>query len=223
MYTYKNKSLERKLVHDNAVFMGAQSSITQSDIYGYANINDFSHINNCSLGQSFGVGLFSYVANSSIGNYCTFGSRLSIGAFPHPTDWLSVHEFQYRDTTNIYGESLYSEGENILKDWTRPTTIGSDVWIADNSVVLKGVKLGNGAIVAASSIVTKDVPPYAIVAGNPAKIIRYRFDKVIISELEQLKWWNLNILELRDIRFDNIDQAIEDLKIKRRKSTSLGD
>lgn len=208
----KNSSMERKSVDGATIFLGAQSVITNTNIFGNVNINAHSHINNCQIGRYFNIGLYSYIANSEVGNYCTFGSRLSISAFSHPINWLSIHEFQYRDTTNIYGESLYDSRENILKNDSRLTIIGNDVWVADNSVVLSGLKLGNGCIIGASSVVVKDVPPYAIVAGNPARIIKYRFSQEVIDELERLKWWDLSITKLRGIQFDKIEYAIEGLR-----------
>ena len=69
------------------------------------------------------------------------------------------------------------------------TKIGNDVWIGRSAIVLSGVNIGNGAVIGAGSVVTKDVPDYAIVAGNPAKLIRYRFDEHTIQELQSLKWW----------------------------------
>ena len=70
--------------------------------------------------------------------------------------------------------------------------IGNDVWIGERVMVMGGVKIGNGAVVGAGAIVTKDVPPYAIVAGVPAKVIRYRFSAEVIDELERIEWWNVN-------------------------------
>lgn len=73
------------------------------------------------------------------------------------------------------------------------TIIGNDVWLGANSLVLKGVKIGDGAVIGAGAVVTKDVPPYAIVGGNPAKVIKMRFDDETIGKLMQLQWWNLDL------------------------------
>ena len=194
--------------------MGELSSIVSSDLQDGLNLNGHSCINNCFVGRYFNLGLFSYVANSVIGNYCTFGNRVSIGSFNHPIDWLSIHEFQYRDTTDIYGDSLYFNGQNILKNSLRDTLLGSDVWVADNAVVVRGVSVGHGAIVGAGSFVNRDIPPYAIVSGNPCQIVKYRFDQRVIDILIHSKWWELSMGELSGVDFSNIDLAINQLMKK---------
>lgn len=73
----------------------------------------------------------------------------------------------------------------------KPIHIGNDVWIGARSIIMDGVSIGDGAIVAAGSVVTKDVPPYAVVGGSPAKIIKYKFSQDIIDRLEEIQWWNL--------------------------------
>jgi virginiamycin A acetyltransferase len=75
-------------------------------------------------------------------------------------------------------------------------TIGNDVWIGIDSCILSGVSIGNGAVIAARSTVVKDVPPYAIVGGNPAKLIRYRFSKAVIDELQHIAWWDWPLEEI---------------------------
>ena len=128
--------------------------------------------------------------------------------------YFNIGLFQYRDTTRIYGESLLSDGQNLLKSMDRTTQIGNDVWIADNAVVLRGISIGTGAIVGAASVVTKDVPPYAIVAGNPAKFVRFRFEQEVIERLQKIKWWELPMTELKGIQFSDIHQALSDLESK---------
>lgn len=93
-----------------------------------------------------------------------------------------------------------------------PIEIGNDVWIGDNVTIKNGVKIGDGAVIGACALVTKDIPPYAIVGGVPAKIIKYRFEEKIINELLELKWWNFNDEILKTIQYDNILDAIATLK-----------
>ena len=87
---------------------------------------------------------------------------------------------------------------SLASPWANPPIIGNDVWIAAKSIVFQGVKIGNGAVIGAGSVVTKDVPDYAIVAGNPARIIRYRFTPDIIAYLNETKWWNYTLDNLDD-------------------------
>ena len=100
--------------------------------------------------------------------------------------------------------------------------IGNDVWIGTNVVIMRGIKIGDGAIVAAGSIVTKDIPPYTIVAGCPAKIIKYRFAEEIIKQLLELKWWNYHINTLSNLPFNDIDKCIKMIEeIKKDKKTDV--
>ena len=92
------------------------------------------------------------------------------------------------------------------------TDIGHDVWIGAQSIIRAGVKIGHGAVIAANSVVIKDVEPYSIVGGNPAKEIRKRFDNVCITQLLKLKWWELPIELISSLDFDNIEKCIDDLK-----------
>lgn len=142
-----------------------------------------------------------------VGKYCSIALNVTIGADRHPTDWLSTHPFQYNGTDNF--------------EHVKITTIGNDVWIGTNAVILTGVYVGDGAIIGASAVVTKDVPPYAIVAGVPAKIIRYRFNQDIINKLLELKWWDLDhhLLYKDNIDFSNIEKAIEQIEMIKNKAT----
>lgn len=171
------------------------------------------------LGKYFGLGCFSYVTNSIIGRYCTFGSRVSLGAFSHPTDWLSIHEFQYRGTANVFGESIIDEGVNLAPK-NQLTEIGNDVWIGDNASIRCGVKIGSGAVIGMAAVVVADVPPYAIMVGNPARVLRYRFEPDVVAELLELKWWELDISAMRGIDFTDVRGAIAE--IRRRKAAPAG-
>ena len=127
-------------------------------------------------------------------------SFVIIGPDQHPIDWLSTQSFQY---IHYKSDFDFRPGEVIN---------GNDVWIGLNVIVQRGITIGDGTIIGSGSVVTKDVPPYAIVGGIPAKIIRYRFSPEIIARLLDLKWWKLDLQELRDVRFYDSDQAIQDIQ-----------
>ena len=93
-----------------------------------------------------------------------------------------------------------------------PTEIGNDVWIGNGACIMGGIKIGDGAIVATNAVVTKDVPPYAIVGGVPAKVIRYRFDETTIKELLDLKWWEYDMADLGNVPWSNVRSAIKMIK-----------
>ena len=206
------------MIYDENIKLAGFAKIMNSTLLGNAFIGMSSCINRCDVGRYNGLAYFSYLADTNTGHYCTFGSRISIGAFSHPTDNLSVHEIGYRNTLESYGDTILQEDASTYMDErAKKTTIGNDVWIGDNAVVIKGVTISNGAIVAAGSIVTRDVDPYSIVAGNPAKQIRTRFSDKIIERLLSTNWWEYSMQELKDVPFDDISKSLEILEQKRLK------
>ena len=102
------------------------------------------------------------------------------------------------------------------------TALGHDVWIGDNVCIRRGVKVGHGAVVGLGSVVTKNVEPYSIVVGNPAKPVKSRFTDEQISDLLDLEWWSLDLRELEGVNFNNITDAISLLKLKKREEGAEG-
>lgn len=167
------------------------------------------------------IGAFTYIRNArlsggvkSIGRYTSIAPGVVAGDGNHPVDWLSTHPFQYGESKLF---KSWSKHEKF--DFTKPgrgqggsITIGNDVWIGANAIILRGVTIGDGAVVAAGAVVTKDVPPYAIVGGCPARLIRFRFEKRIIDKLMDLKWWNFEADCLSGISFDKVDRAIDQIR-----------
>ncbi|WP_244169974.1 MULTISPECIES: CatB-related O-acetyltransferase [Listeria] len=142
------------------------------------------------VGKGVKLGDYSYVnkgaiiASGEIGKYCSIGAYSFIGLDEHPLDHFSTSPFTYQKG-DLFGTN------QPWNSFSAPPIIGHDVWIGSTAVVLQGVKVGTGAVVGAGAIVTKDVPPYAIVGGNPAKIIRYRFPEVTRGKLLEQEWWNV--------------------------------
>ena len=209
--TIVNDSFGEKRISTPVGRMSGMSRILNCELDPCFSIDTGSCINRSSVGKYFGLGCYSYVADASVGRYCTFASRLSIGPFNHPTNWLSAHEFQYRDLSLLYGETIVTEEERPLELDVK-TTIGSDVWIGDNAVVRRGITIGCGAVIGMGTVVVKDVPPYAIIVGNPGRVIRYRFSEHIIESLLEIRWWELDIGALKGIDFSSIENAISMLR-----------
>ena len=153
----------------------------------------YSHYHQIDIGMYSCGGCFDLTdirPHVKIGRYCSFAGGVHIVNVNHPITHKSSHPFFYHP---YYG---YVKEDPRLR--TR-IEIGNDVWIGQNAIILSGVsRVGDGAVVGAGAIVTKDVPDFAIVAGNPAKIIRYRFDGDTIRKLEEEHWWDKDIEELED-------------------------
>ncbi len=171
----------------------------------YVNIKDNCEIyqnvqidDNCSLGNYVLINqntrIYSYTC---IGNFVSIGPNVIIAPTEHPIDLFTTHPIAYE----------HNERKIENNQSNKITTIGNDVWICAGAIVKKGVKINDGAIIAAGAVVTKDVPPYAIVGGVPAKIIKYRFDSKTIKYLISTQWWNKNIKEIKnDINLKKIGQ-----------------
>ena len=125
----------------------------------------------------------------SIGKYCQLGVDVALHATNHPISYMTT----YINKNLFDGELKSLKQENVI-------AIGHDVWLGHGVIIVGNVTVGNGAIIAAGSVITKDVEPYAIVAGVPAKEIRKRFSDTIIKEIETLQWWDKSEQELEKIK-----------------------
>ena len=130
-------------------------------------------------------------AGTRVGNYCSVGSDLILRRRDHPTDRPFLHPFFYNSALGL----LQRDTIGLTRD--NPLTIGHDVWIGDRVTILSGCKtIGNGAVIAAGAVVTRDVAPYTIVGGVPARPMRQRFDTTMIAALEASHWWDRDIASL---------------------------
>lgn len=167
------------------------------------------------------MGVKEIAYGSRIGNYCSIADNLQfICKGTHMINWVTTYPFQ-----EIWGMDVPLYEINGIKGKagdqppTSPIIIGNDVWIASNVKIKQGVTIGDGAVLATECFVTKDVPPYAVVGGNPAKIIKYRFSEEQINELLQIKWWNWDDLKVKQavplLASDDIDKFITFAKDKK--------
>ena len=164
------------------------------------------------------VGRYSYVNRHSfigqsvlMGRYCSIARNVDIGAENHPLDFLSTHPFQY-NSHHFDAAENYDAFARKLSSHVPATQIGHDVWVGSSSVIVSGVTIGTGAVIGANAFVNKDVPPYAIVAGAPARVIRYRFDPETIQALLASHWWDLLPEEMSGVDFDQIATALKQIK-----------
>src|ERR1700736_5006771 len=164
------------------------------------------------------LGDYSYVVNdaqityTTIGRFCSIAAMTRINPGNHPMHRASQAHFTYRASAYFPGESDEAE----FFEWRRRhhVHIGHDVWIGHGAIVLPGRSIGTGAVVAAGAIVTKDVPAYTIVAGNPARMIRRRFPEDVTNQLAGLAWWDWDHEALRRALPDFRQLAVEDFLAK---------
>lgn len=163
-----------------------RNSLAYNTLFGYHNIvYDNTLLTNVVVGDYTYIGGESKISNATIGKFCSLGPEIRIGLGRHPIHLKSTFPGFYSDN-GYYG--VAKEYVNNEKEY-QEIAIGNDVWIGARAMILDGVTVGDGAVVAAGAVVTKDVPPYAVVGGVPAKIIKYRFDEKRIKILLETKWW----------------------------------
>ena len=163
-----------------------------------------------SLGAYSYIGRGTQLIYASVGKFCSISGNVLIGMGHHTLTHLSTSPI-FTEKNNGTGYS-WTDRESLLP--YKPVTIGNDVWIGTRAMILGGVTIGDGAVIGAGAIVTKDVPPFAIVAGVPARIIRYRFEVSVIEKLLDIKWWNLSDEQLKKSigLFQKENLSIEDVE-----------
>ena len=163
-----------------------------------------------SLGDYSYVGPHSRLTFADVGKYCSIAGDVMLGMGTHTLDKLSTSPI-FTETKNA---TTYSWVKVSAMNPYKRVTVGNDVWIGVRAMIMGGLIIGDGAVVAAGAIVTKDVPPYAVVAGVPAKVIRYRFPQEVIDRLEALQWWNLpeEVLKSHLALFQSDEINIEEIE-----------
>ena len=143
-----------------------------------------SNVYNSTIGRYSYVGRHAFINRATIGSFCSIASGVTIGGAAHPIHWASTSPIFHA------GRSVLKKkfSEHIFDPYAR-TEIGNDVWIANNVLIKSGIKIANGAVIGMGAVVTKDVGPYEVWAGNPARMIKKRFDDETIERLNQTQWW----------------------------------
>lgn len=162
-------------------------ALRNCDIHKTARVLSLCNLSNVQMGRYSYCGNNCSISNTTIGAFCSIADNVSIGRAEHPIGFVSMSPV-FHQGRNVLGKSFSS---HRLPQGKR-TSIGSDVWIGQGVLIKAGVTIGNGAVVGMGSVVTRDVPPYEIHVGNPARRVRPRFDEVTRQRLEESRWWEWN-------------------------------
>lgn len=197
----KNRKVCR--INSYAVIMG------QCSFEGENKIGAHTKFYRSRLGYGSYMGDNNSFTDAVFGKFCSIGSNIRLVSSSHPVqNVVSTHPAFYSDRYNtlsfvskpVYSETLRTAAGKCLE-------VGNDVWIGDNVLIKGGITIGNGAVVAMGAVVTKSIPPYAVVAGVPAKTIRFRFSEEQIRRLEEIAWWDRSLEWLRANAASFIDAA----------------
>jgi len=179
MISIKNLS-EEPTIHVNCHFenvkLGKWTEVGPFNIWENVEFGDFSY-----------TAGYNQFQNAKIGNFVSIASGVRVGPPHHPMDRPSVHHFTYR--RKIYG---FGEDDDLdFLNWRKVqiAEISHDVWLGHNAIIMPGIKIGIGAVVGSGAVVTKDVEPYSIVAGVPARMIRKRFSDDVAEKMQKIQWW----------------------------------
>lgn len=178
------------------------AAIKDSEIHPTSKVAAQSALYNVTMGRYSDIGYNCFIVDTQIGSFCSLGANIRIGGAGHPLNWVSTSQVFVDRKDTLPRKFSPKQFESF-----RMTQIGNDVWIGDNALIKGGVKVGTGAVIGMGSVVTKDVPDYAIVGGNPAKIIRYRFESETIDRLISSKWW-----EMPEKTLDRYATSIDDVE-----------
>lgn len=182
-------------LHNTIRFKGAIIDVgccinEQSVIEPRTHLLSSSIINNSRIASYTYIGNNCIIQNTNIGSFCSIANEVFIGLGKHPSENFSTSPLFYRVQNPLYIQLVDTNSDFVEY---QPVEIGHDVWIGARAIILDGVTIGHGSIVAANSVVTKDVAPYAIVGGVPAKLIKYRFSNEKIEKLLDSCWWKEDI------------------------------
>jgi hypothetical protein len=186
----------------------------------YTEVGEMSLLENVSMGAYSYCGPFCIFQNARIGKFANIAASVRIGPTAHPIDRPTLHHFTYRRA--MYGFAPEDDHEFFAWREEQRAHIGHDTWIGHGAIIMPNVTVGNGAVVGAGAVVTKDVPPYTVAVGVPARVIRRRFSEQEAAALERIAWWDWRREDIRSNlesfsrstaefirRFDSADQEAQ--------------
>jgi len=178
------------------------SAVKSSSVDPTSKLESGTNFNASTMGRHSFCGYDCDIDAADIGGFVSIASNVVIGGGRHPMEWVAMSPVFYEGR-----DSVKAKFSTHKRDPVKRVIVGNDVWIGRSAILLPGVEVGNGAVIGAGSVVTKSVPAYGVVAGNPARLIRYRFDENTIQRLLKTSWW-----EFPDNRLHELGPYFNDVK-----------
>ncbi len=198
--------------------LSCDCEVENTKFEGKNSIASGSVLLSCSLGFATYTNRNVRLSFVKVGRFSSIADNVSVVLGNHPVDYVTTFPSFYYDTSKQIGFAIH-RGEPLFKDIFKypkgenfyQVVIGNDVWIGSHALIMGGVSIGDGAVVAAGSVVTKDVEPYAIVGGVPARLIRYRFPNDIKTKLMNIKWWEKPLNEINNdyLSYCNVENFLK--------------
>lgn len=182
----------KKLTHKNIAFNAIWDN--KSRFTDYTHLKRGARLVNSTVGKYSRIGINCKLVNTTVGNFTAIGENTVAGLGQHPTNYLTYHSIFYKKGNWGWHDDWVKYPEGFQEN--KPIAIGNNVWIGTRVVIMDGVTIGDNSIIASGAIVTKDVPPYSIVGGVPAKVIKTLFDEEMRKRLDEIQWWNLPDAEI---------------------------
>lgn len=183
---YKDIFMRDAIIGDNSI-IADDCFVSNCNIGKHCRIERRNVLINSEIGNYSYTGYNTVIKKTRVGKFCSISWNVSIGGANHDYKKLTTHPFPFRNEWGI------QDGKEEFESFSNELIIGNDVWVASNACILRGVRIGDGAVIAAGAVVTHDVPPYEIWGGIPARKIGQRFDNKTIDKVLELKWWDLPI------------------------------